>query len=565
MLNTFNHLYLYRGDTIILRPYQKRTIEKCITALNKHGNTLAVLPTGAGKTVVFSEITKRIIGKDKRAMIVQGRDELTDQNAKTFDQMFPDTHISFFNAQRKSWRGQVVFSMIQTLSQDRHLDRMPPVDLLVYDEVHHAASNSYRKLTARAKELNSKTKIFGVTATPERADSKGLKDTFSNVADIINIGEMVQGGYLVPPRGMVIDIGTQGALRAVKKTASDYNMAEVEAIQNSIVLNKRIIEKWETEAVNRPTVAFCATIKHALDVRDSFQDAGYVSESISSNTPKKERRAILKSYDRGEIQILANPMLLTEGWDCQVCSCIMLLRISSHKSTMIQMIGRGLRKVDPRRYPGIIKTDCKVLDFGISLLNHGNLEADVNLRFDRQSDIEAAKKNCPMCNSELPIQAHVCPLCGYEFKVLPIDSDFNELEEFKLIEIDILNNSPFRWISIFPSEKVLITTGFGSWAAVVSKDGDNWFAIGNGQGKKTEVLTIANKIGAISSADDYMRANETSASSKKAAKWQNEPASLKQQQILFRMGYQENGFSKVEAACHLTFRFNQRKIEGLIQ
>ena len=106
------------------------------------------------------------------------------------------------------------------------------------------------------------------------------------MADIITIGEMVQGGYLVSPRGLVIDIGTQDALRAVKKTASDYNMAEVEAIQNSIVLNKRIIEKWEAEAVSRPTVVFCATIKHAIDVRDSFRDAGYISESISSNTPQ---------------------------------------------------------------------------------------------------------------------------------------------------------------------------------------------------------------------------------------------------------------------------------------
>lgn len=550
---------------MILRPYQTRAVANSVTALKKHNNTLLIGATGCGKTVMISATTKKIIGAEKRALIVQHRDELTDQNADTFNQMFPNTHISFFNAQRKSWRGQIVFSMVQTLSQDRHLDCMPPVDLLIYDEAHHSASNSYRKLTIRAKELNPKTKILGVTATPERADSKGLKDTFSNVADIITIGEMVQGGYLVPPRGLVIDIGTQGALRAVKKTAQDYNMAEVEAIQNSIVLNKRIIEKWEEEAVSRPTVAFCATIKHAIDVRDSFRDAGYISESISSNTPKKERKAILKSYDHGEIQLLANPMLLTEGWDCQVCSCVMLLRISSHKSTMIQMIGRGLRKVDPRRYPGITKTDCKILDFGISLLNHSNLEADINLRFDRQSDGKTAKKNCPMCNSELPIQAHICPLCGYEFKILPADEDLDELKEFKLIEIDILNNSPFRWISIFPSEKVLVTTGFGSWAAVVSMDGQNWFAIGNGQGKKTEILTIANKIGALASADDYMRANETSASSKKAAKWMNEPVSLKQQQILSRMGYQDNGFSKVEAAAHLTFRFNQGKIERLIK
>lgn len=551
---------------MILRPYQTRAVAKCVTALKKHSNTLLVGATGCGKTVMISDATQKIIRPKKRALIVQHRDELTNQNAKTLDEMFPDIHISFFNATRKSWRGQIVFSMIQTLSKDRHLDQMPPVDLLVYDEAHHSASNSYRKLTARAKELNSKVKIMGVTATPERSDSKGLKETFNNVADIIAICEMVQGGYLVPPRGMVIDIGTQGALRAVKKTAQDYNMAEVEAIQNSRILNNKIIERWEAEAVDRPTVAFCATIQHALDVRDSFRDAGYVAETISSNTPKKERKAILKSYDRGEIQVLANPMLLTEGWDCQVCSCIMLLRISSHKSTMIQMIGRGLRKVDPRRYPGVTKTDCKVLDFGISLLNHGNLESDVKLRFDKKSEKVTSTKICPMCACELPVQASVCPLCGYEFKIeITDDGEFNELEEFKLIEIDILSNSPFRWISIFPSEKVLITTGFESWAAVVSMDENNWYAIGNGGKKKAEVLTIANRIGAISSADDYMRANETSASSKKAARWMGDPVSEKQLHVLSRFGYPESiAFSKVEAAAHLTFRFNQGKIEGLI-
>ena len=551
---------------MILREYQTRAVAKCVAALKKHNNTLLVGATGCGKTVMISDTTQKIIGSKKRALIVQHRDELVNQNAATLDEMFPDTHISFFNAARKSWRGQVVFSMVQTLSRDRHLDRMPSVDLLVYDEAHHSASNSYRKLTARAKEINPKVKILGVTATPERSDSKGLKETFSNVADIITISEMVMGGYLVPPRGMVVDIGTQGALRAVKKTAQDYNMAEVEAIQNSRILNNKIIDRWSEEAVNRPTVAFCATIKHALDVRDSFRDAGYVSETVSSDTPKKERRAILKGYDRGEIQLLANPMLLTEGWDCQACSCIMLLRISSHKSTVIQMIGRGLRKVDPRRYPGVVKTDCKVLDFGISLLNHGNLESDVKLRFDRSVERSESIKNCPMCNAELPVQASMCPLCGYEFKIeVSDDGEVNELEEFKLVEIDILNNSPFRWISIFPSGKVLITTGFESWAAVVSTDGDNWFAIGGGGKKKAEVLTIANKIGAISSADDYMRKNETSWSSKKAARWMNEPASEKQLQVLVRFGYSEAAFLKVEAAAHLTFRFNQNKIEGLIQ
>jgi DNA repair protein RadD len=93
----------------------------------------------------------------------------------------------------------------------------------------------------------------------------------------------------------------------------------------------------------------------------------------------QERRETLAAYDRGEIQVITNVAVLTEGWDCQPTSCVILLRPSSFKSTMIQMIGRGLRKVEPERYPGVIKDDCIVLDFGTSILTHGSIEQDVDL------------------------------------------------------------------------------------------------------------------------------------------------------------------------------------------
>ena len=552
---------------MILRNYQRRAVNSCMAALKKHNNTLLVAATGAGKTVMLSEIVKKSIGNNKKALICQHRDELTNQNSNTFNNMFPDTYISFFNANKKSWKGQVVFSMIQTLGKDKNLADMPPVDFIVYDEAHHVSSNSYRKLTANAKKLNPNVKILGVTATPERSDKKGLKDTFTNVGENITISELVQSGHLVPPRGMVIDIGTQKALSRVKKTANEYSMAEVEAIQNSKVLNGKIVEHRESEAINRPTLTFCSTIQHAEDVRDAFCGAGYRSEAISSHTPKRERKEILKNFDRGEIQVLANPMILTEGYDSPICSCIMLLRPSSHKSTMIQMIGRGLRKIDPAKHPGIIKKDCKVIDFGISLINHGDLNIDSNLRFDHNNKEIISIKNCPSCNSELPINAQICAICGYEFKILPVadNNDFDELEEFRLIEIDLINNSPFKWISIFPSDKVLIASGFGCWAAVISKDNDNFYAIGGKEKEKPAILNMSNKIGAIASADDFMRAYSTSSSAKKAAKWMFEPISEKQQILLSNIcggGYSE--MSKVEGAANITFWLNLKKIENLL-
>ena len=548
---------------MLLRNYQSRAVQNCTAALNEHNNTLLVSATGTGKTVMLSAIVGDQINGQKRALIMAHRDELTVQNSATFQKMCPDISMSFFNAQQKSWRGRATFGMVQTLAG--RVDDMPKIDLLVVDEAHHIMSASYQKIVGKVKDLNPEIKILGVTATPERSDKKGLGATFTNVADVIGIPEMIQSGHLVPPLAKVVDIGTQNELRGLKRTAGDYNQDDVAAIQNTTIHNNQIVERWMQEASDRPTVVFCSTVQHAIDIRDSFREMNVEAEAIHSEMPVKQRRAILAAYDRGEIPVLANPMILTEGWDCQLCSCVILLRISSHKSTMIQMVGRGLRKLDPRRYPGRVKKDCLVLDFGISLLTHRNLMADVRLRYngDDQEPGEAKKKDCPECKAQLPVQTRECPLCGYEFKVDLLDGGFyNEIAELKLIEIDLLNSSPFRWVSLFPSERVLVATGFESWAAVCSSDGNNWFAIG-GQGKEAQLLTIAGKVGAIASADDFMRCNEKSTNAKKQAMWMRDPASDKQVQLLDRMGFR-GAFTKIAAASFLTFGFNQKAIERVM-
>src|SRR3546814_125348 len=128
---------------------------------------------------------------------------------------------------------------------------------------------------------------------------------------------------------------------------------------------------------------------------------------IDGNMKDGERRGVLAAYDRGEIQVVTNCMVLTEGWDHQPTSCVILLRPSSYKSTMIQMIGRGLRKVDPERYPGVHKDDCIVLDFGTSVLMHGGIEQAVNLD-------QKGVKQCPECTATVPAQSPDCPICGFE-------------------------------------------------------------------------------------------------------------------------------------------------------
>ncbi len=558
---------------IILRSRQETFVKKSVTALNKHKNTLAVANTGFGKTIAMAAITGQVIKKKKKALMMAHRDELTRQNSEKFKLVNPDTTISLFNADQKSFLGQTVFSMVQTLSMEKNLVKMTPVDLLAIDEAHHSASDTYQRVIGRAIELNNKVKILGVTATPERSDNKGLRKTFSNVADVVTITEMIHAGHLVPPRALVIDIGTQAQLKNVKKTAADYDQAEVEAIQNTKFNNDQIVAKWLELASDRPTVIFSSTIDHAEDVAEAFQNGGVDARAVHSKMGKKKRRETLAAFDQGEFPVMVNPAVLTEGWDCQICSCIILLRVSSHKSVVIQMVGRGLRKVDSALYPGVIKLDCLVLDFGISLLNAGNLNSTVVLKDDgKEGDPEnVQKKTClgrldsgESCLAELPIQTMVCPLCGYEFKVeLSEDGFYDEMAELKLIELDLINTSPFRWIRLWDSDRLLIANGFDAWACVCSPNGVDWYSIG-GMGRKVDVLGVSNRSGAIASSDDFMRQNESSRTAKKAAAWQTQPASPKQMEILARALGMCQSLSKIQAAAYITFAFNRAKIERLM-
>lgn len=555
---------------MILRPRQEVFVDNCLKALKKNKNTLGVANTGFGKTIALSAIAGNYIRKNKRAIVLAHRDELTNQNSEKFLRVNPNSTVSFFDATRKDWTGQIVFSMVQTLSQPKNLETMSFFDLMVIDEVHHAPSATYKKTIDRAKQVNPEIDILGATATPERSDKKGLASIFNNVADIVTIGEMVREGFLVPPRGMVIDLGTQDALSRVKKTANEYDQAEVEAIQNTTINNIMIVDKWKELASDRRTVAFCSTVQHSLDVRDAFRDAGVVSEAVHGGLSRKERAAILAAFDRGEINVLTNPMLLTEGWDSQICSCVMLLRISSHKSTVIQMVGRGLRTIDSNLHPGWTKKDCIVLDFGISLISHGDLESEVKLRHDKKSkDTEKRKKKCPSCVAEVPLNAKECPLCGYSFRIEVDECGlYNELEELRLIEIDLINKSPFHWYNLFDSERAMIAAGMNAWACVCSPDDEAWYAIGSFD-RKTELLTVSSKINAISIADDFMRQKESSSSAKKAASWRKRPATEKQRENLLKLNIfigdaMDPKLDRGEAMAKLTFCFYRHKIEHFL-
>ncbi|KUJ85991.1 helicase [Ruegeria marisrubri] len=546
-----------------LRPRQKLFVERSLAALSTHGNTLSIASTGFGKSIALSAVAGSFVGDGARACVLAHRDELTAQNRAKFGRVNPDISTSVVDAATKDWSGQVTFAMAPTLSRSANLKAMPRLDLLVIDEAHHAIADSYRRIVDRVHDANPEARIFGVTATPNRGDRKGLREVFDNVADQVRLGELIASGHLVPPRTFVIDVGVRAQLQKVRKTSLDFDMTEVAGIMDRAPVTDEVIRHWREKAAGRPTIVFCSTVAHAAHVAEAFNAAGIPAGLIHGELSADARRNILAAYATGEIAVLVNVSVLTEGFDHPPTSCVILLRPSSCKSTMIQMVGRGLRTIDPEEHPGVVKTDCVVLDFGTSSLMHGTLEQDVDLD-GRQASGMAPTKTCPECEAEIPLTARECPLCG-ALLVEPKDETGAEaLESFVMTEIDLLKRSSFQWVDLFGDKAALMATGFTAWAGIFWLGG-LWHAVGGRRGVQPRLLGLGERAVCLAQADDWLNAHESDESAFKTRGWLRQAPTEKQLQYLPPSARHDYGITRYHASALISFRFNRRAIRQLVQ
>lgn len=551
---------------MLLRKYQEVAVDAASTALDDKGNTLVVAPTGAGKTIMLSALIGKRFKKGEQVLVLQHRDELVSQNSTKFNRVNENITTSEVNASVKDWSADTVFAMVQTLSREKNLDNMPKVDLIVVDEAHHTVADTYQRIINQAKKANEGVQIVGFTATPNRGDKAGLRGIFNNCSHQIEISTLIDEGFLVRPKTFVIDVGVQGELREVRKTIADFDMEAVEKIMNRRAVNVKVVEEWQRRCIGRKTIAFCSTIKHATDLCEEFQIAGVNAKIVTGDTHKDEREEILHELVHGDIEVVVNVAVLTEGFDAPPVSCIILTRPCSYKSTMVQMIGRGLRTIDPEEYPGVIKTDCTVLDFGTSILSHGSLDDPVNLDGGQINPEAGPFKICPNCDSSVPLAAKQCPICNHEFVSEGI-GDAEELEHFELTEVDLMDRSPFRWIDLFGNGACMSASGFNCFAMVADVNGLS-VALVKKQKSDVRLISVGTKRQAMAAADDFMRTNEDGNSAKKTKRWLDERITDKQRNMLNQHGATispfDFGWTKYKGACMLNYVWNKQSIDKKI-
>lgn len=349
-----------------LRPYQIDALDRTAAAEARGvRRQLGVAATGLGKTVMFCALAQQRGG---RTLILAHRDELVSQAVAKVREVWPGVEVGIVKATDNDVRSQVVVASVQTLSrpsrlaqlaapwhEDTLIGRADRFSMVVVDEAHHTAADTYRRIVeALDAGGDDGPLLLGVTATPDRGDGKGLDDLFDEIAWCYDLLWGIRAGYLSDVRAKRITLDALD-LKDVKMSRGDFEAGSAGRAMEDADAPNLIVKSWLDLAAGRRTLCFTPTVALAEAVSDEFNLCGITSAWVSGQTPLDERRQILRSYAAGDIQVLANCAVLTEGYDEPRTDCIIVARPTKSRALYTQMVGRGTR-----RHPD--KVDLLVLD-----------------------------------------------------------------------------------------------------------------------------------------------------------------------------------------------------------
>jgi ATP-dependent helicase IRC3 len=343
---------------IQLRPYQ----EECIQSIIDHhrqgvNKQLVSMATGAGKTVVFCRLIEQM---QRKTLVIAHTTELIDQAKDKLEMICPKLDVGIVRAGSKEYDRPVVVATIQSASQPDTLAELQKqgFTLCIYDEAHRAVSNSASTVLTNLDFLDSPEKLLlGFTATAFRNDSKGLGEVFDKIVYTKSIKDLIGLGYLCNPKG--IKIKTDLDLSTVKTEDGDFVTQSLASVMDTPQMNEIVVNSFIEQASGRKAVCFSVTVCHAQHLAEAFSNRGIASEAIYGDMPAHERYDLLERFKSGNISVLTNCQLLTEGWDCPEVDCILVAKPTQSKGLYTQMVGRGLRPCG-----WINKKDCLILDFG---------------------------------------------------------------------------------------------------------------------------------------------------------------------------------------------------------
>ena len=324
------------GSTICYRDYQIEALDQ-LNQVREGGDSIALLyhATGVGKTITAAADAKRVGGK---TLFLVNSLKLTEQAEQRFHEVWPEAKTGYYTGSKKDTGVDVLFATMQSVVKNLEDFEKTEFDYIIIDECHHAASKSYAAIMG----YFTPSFTLGLSATPERADGEDILKIFKNVAHKMDLETAVRRGILAPIR--CFRVKTNVDLTQVRIHGVQYNALDLESKLFVPERNRLIVETYLAYAKGRNTVIFCASVKHAEQLRDLLRAEGIAAESVSGRDSETTRNYILSEYERGSVNVLCACDLLNEGWDSPKTDVLFMARPTMSRTIYLQQLGRGVRK-----------------------------------------------------------------------------------------------------------------------------------------------------------------------------------------------------------------------------
>lgn len=385
----------------MLRDYQQTVYDRTVEAFRQgYKRPLVVLPCGGGKSYLFAEMAKNTRGE---VLVLTHRRELLSQHNELLSSLGINARVSM------------------VLTEANRLGQYQRPALIITDEAHLSRSNSWMKVLDYYN-----TFTVGFTATPVRLDGKPLGDMYDTLVEGVSVKWLIENNRLAPFEYYAPTAVETDGLRV---QAGDYVIKDMEQLMSDRAIYSDVLKSWQRLAGGDKTIAYCVSVKHAKETAEMFCNAGYKAAAIDGGTPDKQREEIMRQFRSGEIQILCNCAIISEGVSIDDVACCLLLRPTESHALYWQQAMRSMR-YQPGKVAKII--DC-VGNYTRNPLPDADVEWSLTAGTKKQKPLNADGdffvRMCPSCFKVFKT-APRCPHCGQVYELHP-----REIKAHKDIEL----------------------------------------------------------------------------------------------------------------------------------
>jgi superfamily II DNA or RNA helicase len=398
----------HRAQAVGLRPYQRDAVINLGAAYELgHRRVLFVLSTGGGKTIVFVFIIASAVKRGRRVLILVHRVELIDQVSAALDRA--GVPYGIIAPGYREIEAPVQIASIASMARPKRLERWRNrFDRVVVDEAQHARAQTWSTvLSSQPRAL-----VLGVTATPERLDGRGLGEIFDEMIVGPSTAELIDAGWLSP--FVVFEPTDRPDLSGARIRAGDYAIEDIRERMGAVVIDAAVAE-YQRLCPGVPAIVFAVDVAHSKTVAEAFRVSGIRAAHLDGDTPATDRRNALAGLASGEIKVITNCGLISEGVDVPALGAVLMLRPTTSLALYLQQVGRALRPADG-------KTRAIVLDFAGNTGRHGLPDEprawSLYAKPRRQREKAAASRpcRCGACFALNRLGAHECLECRADLR-----------------------------------------------------------------------------------------------------------------------------------------------------